>query len=430
MSDAVASIEAVCLSAMLCDADALRIGLAMLDAGDFHTPVCGSAFETAQRIAFSGGGADEASVSAALPENMRDALLLAMKSQGNPANIETYCRQVREQAGRRALRDVSIALADGLRRAAKTDELWERASTGIAKAAAKLADDPLPPLKELDTQTLELRSGARSLLPSPWPGLFNAAQGLMPGTVLVLCGSPGVTKSFAVIQLIRYLVAAKVRCACHMLEDDGAFHLRRALAQEAKVSALTNLTWVRDHAAEYDAIRAQHGAWLETISEAITVPGDEDPTPQRVLAWAHERLRAGDRFIAVDPITMLDYGRDLARGAMQFMVRIKRLARLHRATVMLVTHPRTQQAIAKPKPPTMDDLAGGTAFSRQPHTVLYLQYHDLKATEVNTSMGQTTMPTNRTMMVFKARNGNGARSRWAMMFDAETLTLRECGQEV
>ena len=432
MSENGNHVEAACLSAMANDGSALRIALVMLEETDFHDTLLASAFAAAQRLAFSGAAVDEATIPAELKENQRDRFLVALKDVANPGNIETYCRQVRAGAGRRALRDTSIAIADGLRRSEKTSVLWERASTGLAKAAVKLADDPLPPLREMDVQTQELRAGQRIVLPSPWPRLCSLTQAMIPGTVILLCGTPGVTKSFAVLQLIRYLHAAKIPCACHMLEDDGAFHLRRALAQEAKTPAITNLVWLRDHAAEYDEIRTKYATWLEGVSECITGPGDDDPTPEAELGWAHERLRAGARFIAIDPITMLDYGRDLPTGARRFMTRIKRMARLHRATIMLVTHPRQQQgAQGKPKPQTMDDLAGGTAFSRQPHTVLFLQYHDVADTEVKVEYGRIIItPTNRTMQVFKARNGQGERKRWAMMFEAETLTLRECGEEV
>ena len=72
-------------------------------------------------------------------------------------------------------------------------------------------------------------------------------------------------------------------------------------------------------------------------------------------------------------------------------------------------------------------LAGGAAYSRFAQTILWLESHAEKISQVKTDCGRTEIEHNRTLHLLKARNGRGQGVKLAFNFQGESLTLREEG---
>ena len=93
------------------------------------------------------------------------------------------------------------------------------------------------------------------------------------------------------------------------------------------------------------------------------------------------------------------------------------------ASLVLVTHPRKRNNGGGI--PSLDDVAGGAAWSRFSHTVLMLEHHrDPKSATVRRygdPLPEAAEIT-RTLRILKSRNGKGG--GWALGFELEPGTLR------
>ncbi|MCZ7649286.1 MAG: AAA family ATPase [Planctomycetota bacterium] len=288
---------------------------------------------------------------------------------------------------------------------------------------------PLGPLSELESELADAVAGRRFAVPLPWTILSTSTRALLPGTVTILCGSPGATKSLCTLQALRYWISNGNKAVALELEDGKTYHLRRALAQIAENSDLTRDDWCREHPDEVEAAKAAARAELESLQPCLDVlPQDTKPTPEAFLAWIARAAESGNRIIAIDPVTFMQRGKTPWTADETFLLGAKRIIEAHGASLFLVTHPRKMPAGAKPGAMSIDDLAGGVAYSRFAQTILYLSAHTPKAAHVRTSCGVSTVTHNRTLTVFKARNGRGR--EWeqnAFQFDGTTLTLHELG---
>lgn len=285
-------------------------------------------------------------------------------------------------------------------------------------------------LAELDATLAAAVKGTRYAVPLPWPGISNLTRALLPGTVTVLCGSPGATKSLALIQALRGFQAQQVRAAALMLEDGAGYHLRRALAQIARDSSATDDDWCRANPTRLELYRTAATTELAALQKCVEALSDEQqPTAETLLAWVEARAADGCRVIAVDPITLMVHGPRSWQDDERFLFGAKRACEKHGASLLLVSHPRRMPPGHARKSTSMDDLAGGIAYSRFSQTVLYLVAHESRSVTIRTPLGCDTVDTNRTLIVFKARNGRGVEGRSiAMQFDGASLTLHELGE--
>lgn len=274
-------------------------------------------------------------------------------------------------------------------------------------------------------------AGRRFAVPLPWAMLGRATRALIPGTVTILCGSPGATKSLAILQALGEWRQARHAAAVMELEDGQTYHLRRYLAQLSGNANLTVDEWARHHPDEARAAYATHRAALDALAGCIDAPGDgEAPTARYLLTWLKRRLDGGARVVVIDPVSLMA-GRaqtpwladeELLHGA-------KRLVEEHHASLLLVTHQRRLGGGVK-APVTLDDVAGGSCFVRASQTVIYLRSHELRTGEVEGATGIRDARWNRTAAVLKARNGPGEHETFALWFEPKTLTLTELGKIV
>jgi hypothetical protein len=103
----------------------------------------------------------------------------------------------------------------------------------------------------------------------------------------------------------------------------------------------------------------------------------------------------------------------------------KKAIRESGSSLILVTHPKKGN---KGSVPGMDDLAGGAAYQRFAHCILWIEKHkELKSKTVKTEMGRLRMEINRTVHICKSRNGPGAGLQLAYQFDGASLLFGEQG---
>lgn len=259
--------------------------------------------------------------------------------------------------------------------------------------------------------------------------LDTFSKALLPGKVTVICGDPGDGKSFLLLQMAQNWVAAGERVAIYELEDDRVFHLSRVLAQAEQDNRMLDDEWVKDHPDEALEIEAKHADHINRMGRSMWDAPDKVIELSSLVEWVHDRCKEGCRVIAVDPITMTTTSERRFEDDLDFVVRVKLLARQYSASIVLITHPKKGHG----KGTGMDDMAGGTAYSRFTHTVIWIKRYESRK-EVKTSrrdmMGFKQVDTamaNREILLCKARNGSGAGTKLTFDFEHSKLRFFELG---
>ena len=265
--------------------------------------------------------------------------------------------------------------------------------------------------------------GERRNVPWPWPVLSYSARALLPGSVCVLCGGAGSTKTFFMLEACLYWVEQGVPISTFFLEEDREFNLARALTQLAGNVKLLDDEWARDNPDEYLAEYERHRRTLEALSANIWDAPASQITLADVTDWVRDRATAGSRIIVVDPITNADPGDDQWTADRKFVDNTKRLMRDHNCSLVVVTHPRGAAA----KGDRLDNIAGGRAYNRFTSSVLWLESSDDKIVKVRGQMGDATVKTNRVIQLWKTRNGPGCGMEIAYKFDPKTMRFAELG---
>jgi hypothetical protein len=131
------------------------------------------------------------------------------------------------------------------------------------------------------------------------------------------------------------------------------------------------------------------------------------------------------RVIVVDPVTACRQTNDPWIQDKRFLTKIKNTAKHYRTSVIVVTHSKKAN---RPKAPSLNDLAGGAAYQRFAHNILWIEKHKAKKTGlVLTPAGRVEMEFNRTIHICKTRNGPGAGLRLAYTFSGKDLLFSEQG---
>jgi len=285
---------------------------------------------------------------------------------------------------------------------------------------------PTGPSAEVEALVRDAIAGRRRIVPWPWQQLGAATKALAPSTVTLLCASPGATKSLMLMQAAAWWNGSGERVAVLQLEDGRAFHLRRALAQQAGESGLTDDDWCRDNAVLATAATAQHSAFMDSLGACIhELPGDTQPTLDAVADWIDNQAVAGKRVIAVDPLSIAAAHRDQHIADQKFIARAKRIVETNGCSLVLVMHPK-KHAQGR----TTDDIAGGAAYGRLAQTVVWLEHtgKDQNMTVRDTTMGlSVSTDVNRIVHLVKTRIGRGQGMRLGYWFDPQTLRLDERG---
>ena len=350
---------------------------------------------------------------------------------GRRTGIE-HMREVAEVLANIA--DVRWIECDGLGLAPKGDCVDYIASFGSGTNAEKrlaieavleFAKD-LGPAGELHSEVEAAIAGQRTPIAWPWITVSNATRALLPGTLTILCGPPGSTKSLWLLEALAYWHERGVRIAVLELEEQRVYHLQRAVAQRLKNAAMTRGEWQTAHPVEARAAVAETKTFANSFGRTIFSAPLGSLTPDVFIEWMRARAAAGARIIAVDPITCMEGGDKQWQADHRVVIAAHQIATEYDASVILVTHPRKGQKGAAGN--KLDDMAGGATYQRFSQTIVLLtNLPEPKSGDFGVTTGRTTDVYNRVLEIHKARNSWGQWKKVGFEFNAETFCSRECG---
>lgn len=269
--------------------------------------------------------------------------------------------------------------------------------------------------------------GERRTLALPWPGVSDAANALRPGKVCVLGGPPGFGKSILAMQLAIHAHHSGETWAFLPLEDCRSEWERRALAMLAGTWAPLNDS--PGAAAEREALNTQYREELDAlvahVCENPTLPRDgtvPELPAEHVLDWTRRAL-VSSRLVFIDPFAKIDFP-DFHpwAGETGFVRQLVGLAANSGGTVFLVCHTVKRSGKAQSVGMSGEDLQGAAALNRLCHTVLLLDAHPSKESEVSVGSMRSPVIHERTLIIGKARNGPGAGMKFAMAMDGPRFT--------
>jgi RecA-family ATPase len=267
-------------------------------------------------------------------------------------------------------------------------------------------------------------NGKRQAIEWPWPQLSKLSKSLINGSVTVLCGSPGASKSFMLLQACLFWHQAGVKVALYALEEDREFHLMRVLAQITGKPELSpsGMDWVKDHPDEVRDILKTNGDLLGSFGKRIWQRESTTMTLVEAAGWVEERAKDGCRIIAIDPITIVE-SKEPWIDDKRFIGHVGKIATDYKCSVIVVSHP-----VKSKSNPDMSQLAGSTAYSRFVQNILWLDHEneEQQSEIMESDLSICEVPHNRTLHILKSRHGRGSGKRLAMKFN-DSLCLEELG---
>lgn len=294
---------------------------------------------------------------------------------------------------------------------AALNEALDKAKTkGIAAGVGDLIEDII--------------AGRHIAVKWPWLRLGGLTKALIPGTITLLCGNVGASKSFMFLQAAVFWFLAGIKIALFELEEDRTYHLRRCLAQITNTSSLTDSDWIADNPDIGRKLYAENTPFLDSFGACIHTMPEAQITMGQMINWIKGKADLGCRVIAIDPVTAIaSEGKNIWDADNDFLHSVKGIAVEYKCSVVFVTHPVKTVSL-----PDVGQLAGGAAYSRFCQTILWLESHsEIKSSKVRTPCGTIEREYNRTLHILKARNGIGQGARLAYNFASDSLTLTESG---
>ena len=315
------------------------------------------------------------------------------------SKIPSYCRVLNRLAGQRKAMTEAIRIVQD----PPEPEILE-APDNIKTMNAELADE---------------KAGVRYSVNWPWPTL-NRTLALLPGSITLLCGSPGASKSLWLLECLWRWVLSDCRAVIFEMEKGSAFHFRRAFAQIAENSSLLNPEWCRVNFDAVQGIYYQYEEMLRKIQNAVKAPGPGNPcTFSNLLRMIHEQAEEGARVIAIDPISKMGGQNARFLDQERFMDQAEKLAQKHKFSLILVIHPKGLPGGTKTTP-MLENIQGSRAFERFADNIFWLHSHDDLESTIS-DPPQVLATHNRTLHLLKVRNGPGAGKRIAFAMDYRNL---------
>jgi len=271
----------------------------------------------------------------------------------------------------------------------------------------------------------DIIDGKITLVPWPWHFMNRLCPALAPGTVTVICGGPGTAKSFFLIQCINFWSRQGYPVSVLEMEMSKSDHLHRLLAQLSRKSDLLDLEWVAANPQESEKLMTQSSGQVEEVGESIMVPPKQSMTYHDVRDWLYTRAKSGDRVIAVDPVTMARKEGRVWDADFEMIEQTRLIAEEYKCSIIYVTHPA--KANGNTKGFTLDTLAGGAAYGRHTDYVIGISASEGKIETLATKDTRQDIKCNRTLHLFKTRNGRGQGMLLGYKFEGDSVSFAEQG---
>jgi hypothetical protein len=285
------------------------------------------------------------------------------------------------------------------------------------------------PSDALRTRIEDTIAGRHQAAPWPWSATSRLTQSLRPGAITLLAGNPGSGKSFFLLQACLEWLRDGLPIALLELEEGAGFWLSRALAVESGNSDLLDLEWMRVNGDKARDLLAVHRDHMDALAQVLTTAPAGGMSIGALADWIEEQAKTGKRIICIDPVTAAaeDPNEKPWIAAGRLMSRAKQAITASGASLVLATHGR--KGTGKAGPPSLDDLAGGAAFSRFASSVVLLERLDEpEDADCIDADGRTITDTiNRRLRILKAREGQGTGMVVAFDFDSKSLRFSELG---
>lgn len=270
------------------------------------------------------------------------------------------------------------------------------------------------------------KAGTRYAVEWPWPEV-NRFNALLPGTVTMICGAPGASKSLLVLEAIWRMAAAGESVAILELEESPEFHFRRFMAQAVGDASILNAGWVKANPSLYDSMVAAHADLISLVEGRAVIqapPSGIKVDTEYVLRWLASQAGSGRRVLAVDPLAMIETGEKIYLDHERIARESAKLAERENVSIIFVCHPKASQG---PPRPDIENIQGAKALGRIPQTILWLASHPLIESQVRVSAGSAVVEHNRTLHALKVRLGPGQWDQVAMNLDGKSLTHKSAG---
>lgn len=253
---------------------------------------------------------------------------------------------------------------------------------------------------------------------------LDAAMQILPGSLNLVCGSPGSSKSLLLLQLAAKWYKAGIKTPIYELEKDRTFHLRRGLAQESGLAAITSNRWVLENPETAQRTAAEHLDFLDGFGHLIFATPEKMIFQRDIVEWVQQRADTGCRAVIIDPTSKAERTDEPYKADGAFVQQLASIATMTRLVIFLVLHP-SKTVVAMPD---LAMISGGAAYSRFSDNAIWLESHDSKTSMIKTSCGTIEETHDRTVWILKSRDGGGTGSRLAYRFNKDNLTLSEIGQ--
>lgn len=307
----------------------------------------------------------------------------------------------------------------------------QRAVAGVKLLRGEDAEIPQAPEAVSTTTSAKLNAqvtaeiaGVRNALAfTLWP-VWSATQCLLPGTLTLLCGSPGVSKSLLAVEALWRWIHDGIPAALLALESGSEFHVRRAVAQHAECANFMRAKWNRENALAAKQIWDEHADFSELIRPFVYSPAAL--TPGDLLAWLGRMANDRKRVCIVDPVSMMDDGEKAWIGQRRFIWGAKKIAEKHGMSVICVSHPRESKS-GEVVRPALDNIPGSKHWKQNSDSIFWLQYKAPEQMQISTPMGVIDHSVNRVLYCLKCRLDENP-GKIGFWFNPETLTHKECGK--
>ena len=274
-------------------------------------------------------------------------------------------------------------------------------------------------LAEMEEWHSNILSGKWKSLEFPLHSLGFLSRAALPGAVTLICADPGAGKSWLMLQFLQFWHEQGIKSVVRMFEDSIYVHMARILAQLTGEGGHTDDAWLRVNAPALQSDMATHRKTLAILGSRIVAESDELWGPKEVLAWAERNAKAGARVLMFDPITAIKQGKEPWLQDFELAMQLKGIAKKYGATIIITTHPR-----GTAKEPSLNGMAGGVAWSRFAHTVLWLEKH-AQPKEISLWSGGSSV-VNRSIHILKCRHGKGDGASIGVEFGRDVI-FREIG---
>lgn len=263
------------------------------------------------------------------------------------------------------------------------------------------------------------------------PRLTGGTNALLPGTVTMIVGDPGVGKTFFVLQGLIHWFANGIEARVLFVEKDRKFHTQRLLAQLENKGDLTRIKWIKENPQAVAAAMERQGPMIDELGKKITSFPSQRLTLDHGLEWIKRQADEGARVLVIDPVSALSGGRDRFVADDDFMIAAQQVCTAYGVSLVLVTHSKKGN---RQNDPGMGDMAFGAAYQRFSDTNIWIE-RVAEPKPVEIVSGTALCPQYDRMLVKivlhlqKTRLGDGAGWRVALDFGTGgRLTFRELGR--